>query len=250
MTRRSPVPHAVLAVLALAAAPATLLPLLGPTPALAQDVPPDAPRPGPAATELTLSGTGTVHAAPDRLTATLFAESTAANAATAQGKVNALVRQTLDAANAAGGLTTVTEGYFVQRDDTARPQSSQWTARQTIRLTGADGAALLDLVGKLQARGLALSGLDWSLSSDRRQELTSQAEAEALKDVRRRADAAATVLGMKVATIRSVSLGDRTMPRPMPMMAMAARAAAFPPSAPAEEQDVTASATATVLLRP
>ncbi|ACI51912.1 protein of unknown function DUF541 [Gluconacetobacter diazotrophicus PA1 5] len=241
MTRRLVLPLAASALLAIAALPG---------PAAAQDMPaPDARAPDTrlAATELTLSGTGTVHAAPDRLTATLFAESAAATAAAAQGRVNALVRQAMDAAHAAGGVTTVTEGYSVQHDDSAKPP--QWVARQTIRLAGADGTALLDLVGRLQARGLGLSGLDWSLSPDRRQDLTRQAESEALKDVRRRADSAAATLGLKIGTLRRVALGDRTMPRPMPMMMMAARAAVAP-SAPAEEQDVTASATATFLLHP
>jgi uncharacterized protein len=247
MTHRSSVPGAalpgvlavgVLAVVALAAAA---------IPAFAQDT---LPRPAPAGTELTLSGTGTVHAAPDRLTATLFAESAATTAATAQARVNAQVRQATDAANGAGGVTVVTDDYSVQHDDSARPPSPPWTARQTIRLTGADGTALLDLVGKLQARGLALSGLDWSLSPTHRLDLTRQAEAEALKDVSRRADSAANVLGLKIATLRSVSLGDRSMPRPMPMAMMAARAAALPPAAPAEEQDVTATATATFILHP
>ncbi|WP_240162209.1 SIMPL domain-containing protein [Gluconacetobacter azotocaptans] len=240
MMRPLPTPPRTIAVPALAILTAASCAVTGP--ARAQAVPAPA-----SATELTLSATGTVHAPPDRLTATLFAEATAPAVSTAQARVNALIRQATDAAGAAGGLVVVTDSYSVQRDDTPRPP--QWTARQSLRLTGGDGAKLLDLVGRLQARGLALSGLDWSLSPDRRTALVQQAEAEALKAVRQRAASAATTLGLTVGTIRSVTLEDRGMPRPMPMMMMAARAA-LPPTAPPEEQDVTASATATVVLRP
>lgn len=240
-----------LGVFALTAA--ILLPLA----ASAQDMPPDPgpgmpemlPRHAPAGTALTLSGTGTVHAAPDRLTATLFAEAGAASAAAAQEHVNALAGTAIDAAKAAGGITTVTEDYSAEHNEGGKAPA--WTARQTVRLTGADGAALLALVGQLQAKGLALSGLDWSLSSDRRRSLTRQAEAGALTDVRQRAEAAAKVLGLKIASIRSITLSDHGMPRPMPMMMMA-RAASAPvaPGAPAEEQDVSASASATFMLTP
>ncbi|GBQ33319.1 SIMPL domain-containing protein [Gluconacetobacter sacchari] len=234
-----------------ALAAAILLPLA----ASAQEMPPEPepgmpemlPRHGPSGTELTLSGTGTVHAAPDRLTATLFAEAGAASAAAAQARVNALANTAIDAAKAAGGLTTVTEDYSTQPNEGGKGPA--WTARQTVRLTGADGAALLALVGQLQAKGLALSSLDWSLSDDLRQSLTRRAEAAALTDARQRADAAAKVLGLKITSIRSITLSDRGGPRPMPMMMMA-RAASAPvaPGAPAEQQDVSASASATFVL--
>ncbi|WP_323989122.1 SIMPL domain-containing protein [Nguyenibacter sp. L1] len=225
--------------------PVAVLLLAGPVAgARAQDA---AGRHGTADTELTLTGAGAVHAAPDRLTATLFAESNGATPAAVQGRVNSVIRQAVDAANAAGGLTIVTDSYVVQHDEAARP--AQWTARQVIRLTGADGTALLTLVGQLQARGLGLSGLDWSLSPERRSALTQQAEAEALRDVRRRAEAAAKVLGMTMGPIRTIALQDQGTSRPMPMMMTAARAS-MPPTAPLEEQTVTAAATATIMLRP
>ncbi|WP_342627595.1 SIMPL domain-containing protein [Nguyenibacter vanlangensis] len=226
--------------------PVAVLLLAGPVAgARAQDA---AGRQGTADTELTLTGAGTVHAAPDRLTATLFAESNGATPAAVQGRVNSVIRQAVDAANAAGGLTIVTDSYVVQHDEAARP--AQWTARQVIRLTGADGTALLTLVGQLQARGLGLSGLDWSLSPERRSALTQQAEAEALRDVRRRAEAAAKVLGMTMGPIRTIALQDQGTSRPMPMMMMMAARASMPPTAPLEEQTVTAAATATIMLRP
>ena len=230
--------------------------ILVPFVASAQNMPPDQgagmpemlPRHAPAGTALTLSGTGTVHAAPDQLTATLFAEASAASAAAAQAHVNTLANTAIEAGKA-GNFTTVTENYSADHNDGGKAPA--WTARQTIRLTGADGAALLTLVGQLQAKGLALSGLDWSLSPDLRESLMRQAEAAALTDVRQRADAAAKVLGLKVASIRSISLSDRGMPRPMPMMMMArAVSAAVAPEAPAEQQDVSASASATFVLIP
>lgn len=228
--------------------------LILPLAASAQDMPPDQgpgmpemlPRHNAAGPALSLSGTGTVHAAPDRLTATLFAEASAPSAATAQEHVNALAGAALDAAKAAGGLTAVTQDYATQHNEGGK--TPPWTARQTIRLTGPDGTALLGLVGRLQAKGLALGDLDWSLSPDQRQNLTRQAEAAALTDVRQRAEAAAKVLGLKIASIRSITLSDHGAMRPMPMVMMARAASA--PVAPAEEQDVSATASATFVLTP
>lgn len=208
----------------------------------------------PNATELDLSASGTVQAQPDELTATFMAEARADTAASAQAQVNALVGKVTAASAHASGLTLNAESYFVHHDDGDPRQNRrpQWVARQSIRLTATDGKVLLPLVGQLQADNLALTRLDWSLSREKRAELTRRAETLALQDMQQRAQAAASTLKLTVASIRTVTLEDQNMPRPMPMMMMARAASVDMPGAeaPTGMQDVTATVRATLILKP
>ena len=205
--------------------------------------------------KLMLSATGTVHAPPDELTAVFFAEASAPTAAAAQGQVNTQVEKAMASAHGVEGLTVSAESYSVRHQDadTRINHPALWIARQSIRITATDGRILLPLLGRIQSDNLALSRLDWSLSRPHRTALLQQAEGLALHELQQRAQAAATALGLKVARIESVNLNDQETPRPMPMMMMAARAAAAEmpaPQAPAADQDVTAQADATFILRP
>ncbi|NVN36456.1 SIMPL domain-containing protein [Komagataeibacter swingsii] len=209
----------------------------------------------PNTTELELSASGTVQAQPDELTATFLAEARADTAASAQAQVNALVGKVTAASAHVTGLTLNAESYFVHHDDGDSRQNRrpQWVARQSIRLTASDGKVLLPLVGQLQADNLALTRLDWSLSREKRMELTRKAETLALQDMQQRAQAAAATLKLNVAFIRTVTLEDDNMPRPMPMMMMMPRAASIetaPPEAPTGMQDVTATVRARLVLKP
>ncbi|MFT8634241.1 SIMPL domain-containing protein [Novacetimonas hansenii] len=206
-------------------------------------------------TKLMLSATGTVHAPPDELTAVFFAEASAPTAAAAQGQVNTQVEKAMASAHGVTGLTVSAESYTVrhQEADTRNNHPALWIARQSIRITAADGKILLPLLGRIQSDNLALSRLDWSLSRPHRTALLQQAEGLALHELQQRAQAAATALGLKVTRIESVNLNDQEMPHPMPMMVMAARAASADmsaPQAPVADQDVTAQADATFILHP
>ncbi|GBQ10343.1 SIMPL domain-containing protein [Komagataeibacter rhaeticus] len=206
-----------------------------------------------AATTLDLSATGTVQAQPDELTAVFYAESHADTAAAAQAQVNTQVGKAIALATPVEGMGVNAESYVVHHDDGDPRQNRrpQWIARQTIRLTAHDGKGLLPLIGQLQGDNLVLTRLDWSLSTARRTELTRRAETLALQDMQQRAEAAASTLKLKVASIRSVTLDDQNFPRPIPMMMMARAASAeiTPPEAPASMQDVTATAHATLVLQ-
>ncbi|WP_010508128.1 SIMPL domain-containing protein [Komagataeibacter europaeus] len=225
---------------------------LHPAGSMAQTQPTNAAKPD--TTELELSASGTVQAQPDELTATFLAEARADTAASAQAQVNALVGKVTTASAHVTGLTLNAESYFVHHDDGDPRQNRkpQWVARQSVRLTASDGKVLLPLVGQLQADNLALTRLDWSLSREKRMELTRRAETLALQDMQQRAQAAASTLKLNIASIRSVTLEDQNMPRPMPMMMMA-RAASMDmpaPEAPTGMQDVTATVRATLILKP
>ena len=111
-----------------------------------------------AETLLHLSAEGAVQAAPDQLVAALLAQATAASAAEAQRRANALVAQGLQAARSVPAVEARAIGYGVSPADEKR---TQWTAQQTLELRGGDGPALLDLTNRLQQLGFVteVSGL-------------------------------------------------------------------------------------------
>jgi predicted secreted protein len=212
------------------------------TPALADD------------TILRLSETATVMVTPDQLAATLRAEAVAPTAQDAQKRVNEMMRDAVASAKKVDGITVSTGGYTVWRaGPTPADRTEHWQSGQTLNLTGKDPETMLRLVGDLQQKGLAESGLGWRLSPETERQARKDATKQALSALRGRADEAADILGMKFSSFREVRLDSVTPPPVMPRPQMLARttmAAAPPPTAEAEDLPVSASAEADVVLKP
>ena len=110
--------------------------------------------------------------------------------------------------------------------------------------------ALLTLVGTLQQRGLAVADLAW-LAPETARKARADALRQALSRLRR-ADEAASILGLRFDSFRDVRLGEvPSAPRPMlrAMAAPMAANAAPPPVAEAEEVPIEASVEADVVLK-
>lgn len=197
-------------------------------------------------TRLNVTGSGSVDAAPDRVTATLLVQNEAAKAVDAQAKTNDAAHNAVAKAEKISGVTVLTDSYDVSENRKDNKPSS-WTARQTIQIRAKDASALLDLVGKLQASGLLLEGVSWSLSPEHQKELYRQAEKKAVDDLRSRSSEIADDLGLKVSSIASISVGEPLTVRPVAFMARAAMAA---PTMRSEDQTVSATIRATVILKP
>jgi uncharacterized protein len=203
--------------------------------------------PALADTILHLDDTETVMAHPDELVATLRVEATAASAAVAQQTVNNTMAAALARAKQVAGVTAATQGYTAWQ----ATQPQRWQASQTMTLRSHDGAALLTLVGELQQKGLATGELSWQLSREASRAARDQAMHDALSALRRRAEDAAGLLGLRFEAFQRVSIAT---PQPVPilpraMMAMAA-AAPTPPSVQAEDVPVSATAEADAVLVP
>jgi len=162
------------------------------------------------ATLLHLSATGSVSATPDRLQADLLARAASSDPAAAQDAVNAAIARATRNAAAVAGVTARAGGYGVERDDPeggrTRPSSSRWSAHETLHLEAADAGALLGLAGRLQADGLLLEALAWTLSPARAADAQARATSAALAALRRDADTAARALGLHVVRMREVRL--------------------------------------------
>ncbi len=206
---------------------------------------------GPARAEtlLHLSATATVTVQPDELAASLLADAHEATPQAAQARVNAAITAALATAQgasgrAAQGVSVSTGSYSVWHVEQPHPA---WQASQGISLHGADGGAILALVGRLQTQGLAVASLGWQVSAPAERRAHEEAEREAIAALRGRAAAAAKLLGLRFQEFRSVDLDPGSRPLPMGRM----MAAAVPmPNAVASPVAISATVTAEAALAP
>ncbi len=197
--------------------------------------------PAQAETLLRLTQQARVMVHPDTLAASLRIEAEAPTASAAQAQVNAQTAKAIALAKTAPQVVATTGSYNVWH--ATRP-SDRWHAVQTVQLRGTDGPAMLELVGQLQADGMAVQQLAWQLSPAASRKALSEATAEALKALRARATEAAGLLDLRFVEFREIRLdGNQPAPRAMPMLAMAANAGAAAPPPVAETEDVTITAT-------
>jgi uncharacterized protein len=207
-------------------------------------------------TILHLSDTATVKAHPDELDATLRVEVSAANAADAQRKVNSLMADAVTTAKAVSGVTASSGSYFVSHvPPSPVDHADHWQANQSLTLTSHDGAALLQLVGALQQKGLAVNQLGWHLSDQAMQAAEQEATRKAIAALRGRAEDAAGLLDLRFGSFKEVRLnGSRPAPimlqREEVMMLAASAPSSPPPSAEAGDVNVSATADADVVLIP
>jgi predicted secreted protein len=209
---------------------------------------------GPAAsadTLLRLSETARVMTHPDELVAALRAEASAPTAAEAQARVNAAIAHGLEQSKQVAGIAATTGSYNVwtQMPRDRAQGREEWRAAQTLDLKGNDGAALLRLVGVLQAQGFAVERLAWQLAPETARRARTEATRQALGALRARADEAAGILGLRFDSFREVRLDNVRPPAPsLRAMAAPAMAAAPPPSAEAEDVAVEAGVEADAVL--
>jgi uncharacterized protein YggE len=214
---------------------------------------------GPAAaqTELNLQASGIHSVPPDEITANLSVQSSAADAASAQAKVNGAMRTALGLAKHTAGVTATTDGYSVLASTPDGSTQAVYQASQELDLVmpapgGVPPAAFTALVGNLQQSGLLLNSLAGDLSA-KGQALARQAAIDdAISQILAQEDAIATRLHEAPGVIKTLTVNINTPGpfRPGPMMMMAAKAAAPPPQAAPANVPVEADVSAVIDLRP
>lgn len=106
-----------------------------------------------------------------------------------------------------------TQQYRVYQVQPNRPTRNDidnplWRAQQGVQLTSQDSAAVLDLVADLQGLELTMAGLNYSLSSERQEEVADSLMEAALNKLQSRAQAAAAALGKSDAEIVEISMNS------------------------------------------
>ncbi len=201
-------------------------------------------------TQLYLQESATRDVGQNVLVATVQAHAEAASAGEAQAAVNRDMAAAVERVQAVAGVRPATGSYNVyqRRDRDNNPVG--WEAQQDLRLTSEDPAALLELIGELQERGLNMNGLDWQIDDATRSKVQSELTIEAIATLRQRAEAIADSVGMRVGNIDTLRVGGAMEgPRPM-MMRAEAMASAPPPTALPDQETVRASVEAEITLSP
>jgi predicted secreted protein len=190
----------------------------------------------------------------DLLTAALRIEARGAEPRKVQDDINKAMTKALALAKTVPTVKTSTGGYQVYEQRLER-NVRVWQGQQTVQLESKDSAALLDLAGKLQGAGFAVSGLNWSLSPERAESVRDELLVKALGNLKAKAALVARTLGKSGYELTDVNLDGA--PQPVPMyravrmeMAMAADGAVAAPVAEAGETEVVVGVSARALLKP
>ncbi|MDB5491318.1 MAG: hypothetical protein JWO78_1167 [Micavibrio sp.] len=233
--------------------------LLFTAPAYAQDtVKPVLPPPN--GTFLNIAATERVQVPQDLLIATLRIEKTGPDAKAVQNELNALMKTAMDKAKAVTGVKVSTGGYYVYEEtppatkEIPKPKKS-WRGSQTLEIKGTVADDILKLSGDLQELGLAMNGLNYTLSPDKADAAKDELMEAALTKLKTRAERAAKAMGKSSTELVEVSVDSNDMvqaPRPMMMMAMAKGASAdmAAPVAEPGETEITLTVSAKALLKP
>ena len=214
---------------------------------------------------INLSASERVEVSQDRLVARLDFRVQDDDRKDVQAKINKKMKDALDLAKTVPEVEHSTQGYHVyQRYEPPRPNENRdkadrenwWQGSQTIVLEGNNRDKLLDLAGKLQDMDFTMSGLNYTLSTEKYEETSDSLLEGALKKLQARAETAQKALGKSSAELIRINLdGSQPIFRPSPMMArmdMAESSAkAMPaPEAAAGMSEVSLTVSATALLRP
>lgn len=187
----------------------------------------------------------------DRLVSELAVEASNADARRLQDEINRRMATALARAKEVPAVTATTTGYNVYQSHPEKAPA-RWQGQAGLRLESADRAALMTLVGALQAQGLTVTGLSAEVSPAAAQAVEDVLTTEALHRIAQRSESVAAALDMKFSGYRTLHIGNvAPPPSPIrPLMRAMAQAAPAAPVIEAGEATVTVSVTAEVELTP
>lgn len=228
--------------------------------ALAQDAAP-ARFPAPGQTLLSVTATERVEVQQDLLSASLRAEMEGTDPTILQNEINVLMQKAVEKAKAVSDVKTSTDGYYVypydpeprNKADSTKPEK-KWRGSQGITISGKNAQAVLTLAGELQAMGLIMGGLNYSLSPETTESTRDSLMEAALKKVSAKAERAGKALGKPQVELIEINVETNmpSYPQPMMMRAMAADGMMEKGAAPVAEpgmSEVTLSVAARALLK-
>ena len=208
------------------------------------------------ATLVNLSATERVEVEQDLLTATLRYETESSDPRRLQNEINSVMKEALEMAQRVETVKTSTRGYNVYQYDQNRnkktlPSKKIWKGSQSIQLKSKNADDLLALVGRIQGAGLAMNGLNYSVSPELLEETRNGLLEAALKKLLIKAKRIARTLGKTKSELLHVTVnngggGYRAENRQMRSMAMSDMAA---PVAAAGQSNITLTVSAQALLK-
>jgi predicted secreted protein len=168
----------------------------------------------------------------DWIAATLGVEEESSDAVKLAARVNQRMAAALALATGDQRLT-VSSGAYQTQPVYDRTRIARWRASQDLVIETAEVGALADMAGKLQAQGLLLRGVTFSVAPETKKRVDDELIVEALSEFRERAGMIARGLGRRGWNLVQLTLGESGLPSPFQERTMALEAA--PGAAPAFE---------------
>ena len=187
----------------------------------------------------------------DHLRAGLAVEVSGQQAAQVQAEINRRMEAAIAKAKAVANVKVESGGYSVY-PERSPGKPTLWHGAQTLNLQSDTPADLLQIVGDLQSQGLNAQGLTYEVKEATLREAEDGLTADALTQLRARADKVAADLGMSVQQLRDITVGNAEggARPPMPVLMRSAVAAAPPPVAEPGDAEISVTVQAEVWLGP
>jgi predicted secreted protein len=167
----------------------------------------------------------------DWLSATLGVDEEGSDAAALAARVNRRMAEALALAKESADLQ-VSSGAYQTQPVYDRGKIVRWRASQDLVIEGASVDAITDRIGRLQAQGLLLRGVAFSVAPETKKRVEDELIVEALSAFRERAGLIARGLGRRGWNLMSLAIGEPGVPVPFLQrgapMAMEAAAAPAP----------------------
>jgi predicted secreted protein len=170
----------------------------------------------------------------DWIAATLGVEEESTDLPGLAARVNQRMATALALAKTDARLT-VASGAYQTHPVYDKTRIARWRASQDLTIETPEVAALADMAGKLQAQGLLLRGVAFSVAPETKKRVDDELTVEALSVFRERAGLIARGLGRRGWNLVSLTLGESGMPVPFVLQRSAAMEAAAPDVAPSFE---------------
>lgn len=181
-----------------------------------------------AGTTVDLTAEASRPAANDMVRATVFAEASGSNPAELARRVNQDIAEGLKVIKARPGVSVKSGSQSTFPVYGQNQKIESWRVHSELILESRDAAAVSELLGQLQQKRLAVSGVSQLPTPETRRKVEDEATRDAIAAFRQRAAVVAEVLG-KPYKIRHLSIQQSGQMPPMPIMrasrAMAADAA-------------------------
>lgn len=191
----------------------------------------------------------------DMLVANLRFEAEDTDPARVQDSINTAMKKALENAEDYGQVRAITRQYNVRKDHRKRNdrRPPRWRGQQGLVLKSTKSESVIELAGELQNMGFIMSGLSYTLSTDRFEKVQDRLMEQALAKLQAKAMRAAKALGKSNAELLEINVegpGHRPQRMLRHSMAMAESASVSAPSASPGESDVKLSVSAKALLKP
>ena len=176
-------------------------------------------------TVLNISATEFIEVPEDLLVANLHYEFEAITAKELQNQINATMTKALEKAKMLKDVKVATQQYSVYKYEYVANKNDErktkWRGSQGVIISGKTDD-ILKLTGELQEIGLAVDGLSYTISNDKREEVRDSLMELAVEKLMKKSKRVAKALGKDVIKVLSINV-DTDTSRPYPVIQYAMR---------------------------